>query len=159
LSRQRPASSPVPATVLAIDPGRFKCGTAVVRLAVQEDAPDRLTVLHHDITGAEHLVARALHLITAHNVTIVLIGDATNGKALARSLREALPEQVPIEMVPEAFTSQRARTRYCQENPPAGWRRLLPTGLRTPPYPYDDYVAVLLAEDWFAARDAASVSS
>jgi len=98
-------------------------------------------------------------LLATHSVALVLIGDATNGKALARSLRDALPENVPIEMVPEAFTSQRARTRYCQENPPPGWRRLLPTGLRTPPCPYDDYVAVLLAEDWFAARDTVSASS
>ena len=31
-------------------------------------------------------------------------------------------------------------------NPPRGWRRLLPVSMQMPPEPYDDYVAVILAQ-------------
>ena len=81
----------------------------------------------------------------------MLIGNATRGAVLLRALREAVPPEMTIQSVDEAFTSQRARQRFGLENPPRGLRRLIPPGLRTPPRPYDDYVAVLLAEDYFAA--------
>jgi len=57
---------------------------------------------------------------------------------------------VPVQLVEEAFTSQRARRRFLQEHQPRGFQRLLPSGLRTPPVPIDDYAALLLAEDFFA---------
>jgi hypothetical protein len=93
-----------------------------------------------------------LSLLGSHpTVTAILIGNATNSAPLARALRASLPESLPLHRVEEAFTSQRARVRFRLENPPRGIERLLPPGLRTPPRPYDDYVAVLLAEDFFAA--------
>jgi hypothetical protein len=61
---------------------------------------------------------------------------------------------LPLVPVDEAFTSQRARARFHLENPPRGLARLVPPGLRTPPRAFDDYVAVLLAEDYFAASAA-----
>jgi hypothetical protein len=48
--------------------------------------------------------------------------------------------------VDESYTSEAARRRYVAENPPRGLERLLPSSLRTPSVPYDDYVAVILGE-------------
>lgn len=80
------------------------------------------------------------------------MGDGTQSAPLGRAVREALKGRLEVEMVPEAFTSQRARARLAAESLPRGLLRLVPVGMRTPPRPYDDYVAVLLAEDWFAHR-------
>jgi RNase H-fold protein (predicted Holliday junction resolvase) len=135
-------------TVLAIDPGTAKCGLAVVRRDT-----DSISILYQAIIPTEQIVARVVESTGTYSAHRVLVGNATNGKKLARELREALPESVPLEAVPEAYTSERARVRYDRENPPKGWRRLLPAGLRVPPEPYDDYVAILLAEDYFAAAE------
>ena len=136
--------------VLAVDPGSVKCGVAVVRRGVQPGEP--ALVLHREVIERERLVARVLPLITTHGIEALLIGDATGSASLARALQEALPASVAVVPVNEAYTSQRARQRYLQENPPRGLGRLVSTGFRTPPRPIDDYVAVLLAEDFFARQ-------
>jgi hypothetical protein len=59
---------------------------------------------------------------------------------------------LPLETVDEYNTSARARLRFVSENPAPGWRRLLPPGLRSPEVPYDDYAAILLAEDYFSKK-------
>lgn len=133
--------------MLAIDPGTAKCGLAVVARGIG-NTPHR--VLHREVAETERLVARVLPLIAAHPVEAVLIGNATRGPQLLRALRACLPETLQIQAVEEAFTSQRARKRFHLENPPRGLLRLVPAGMRTPPRPFDDYVAVLLAEDFFA---------
>ncbi len=136
-----------PQTVLSIDPGTTKCGIAIV---TRED-DGRCRALHREVCEAERLVARVLSLLGEHvSVDAVLIGNATNSAPLARALQASLSQSLPLHRVEEAFTSQRARVRFRLENPPRGLERLLPPGLRTPPRPYDDYVAVLLAEDFFA---------
>jgi RNase H-fold protein (predicted Holliday junction resolvase) len=153
-----------PIVVFAIDPGRVKCGLAVVMR--DDDTPPApkdgarpfampgLHIRHREIVGTERVVARVLSLLPAHPVEAVLVGDATGGTSLARALRDALQvagrPSLPVLLVNEAFTSQRARARFFAENQPRGLQRLLPRGLRTPPVPVDDYAAVLLAEDFFA---------
>lgn len=149
--------APDPAIVLALDPGRAKCGIAVVEKA---PAPgDKPRVLHREIVETPRVVARVLPLIAQHGVEALLVGNATGGAMLARALREALPHGFPIRLVEEAFTSQRAKGRFLQENQPRGLQRLLPAGLRSPPVPIDDYAALLLAEDFFAAVNAATPES
>jgi hypothetical protein len=59
---------------------------------------------------------------------------------------------LPLDIVDEFQTSMLARARFCIENPARGWRKLLPCGLRTPEQPYDDYVAVILAERWLQSQ-------
>jgi hypothetical protein len=57
-------------------------------------------------------------------------------------------------VVEERHSTERARARYYQDHPPHGWQRLLPAGLRVPSEPYDDYAAVVMAEDYLQKRDA-----
>ena len=130
-------------TILAIDPGRAKCGLAVV---TGEGA-----VRHREIAQTANLVSAATALTERFPITQALIGDGTQSATLRKALRAALPD-LPLQSVPEAFTSQRARTRWWQVNPPLGMAKLVPTTLRTPPVPWDDWVAVILAEDWLAAQ-------
>ena len=127
--------------VLAIDPGRVKCGVAVV----QNDK----TVLHQEVIPShpQTLMAALLHLARTFAPQTVIVGDGTHSEAVMEAVRVALPHVTPLP-VPESYTSERARKRYLQANPPKGLARLLPLGLRTPNVPYDDYVAILLAEDF-----------
>jgi len=132
--------------VLAIDPGRQKCGLAVVSAGP--------TVHFREIVETERVVARLLQLLPEQRFERVLMGDGTQSAPLSRAVREALAGRVEVELVPEAFTSQRARERLARESLPKGLLRFVPVGMRTPARPYDDYVAILLAEDWFARTES-----
>jgi hypothetical protein len=126
---------PGPAVVLAIDPGRNKCGVAICSV---RGVVARTIVAVHALPG----------LVTEwqgrFGVTEIVVGDRT-GSAAAIEMVAAVAA-VPVRPIEEAGTTLAARTRYFTEHPPRGWRRLLPRSLQTPPEPYDDYVAVLLAE-------------
>jgi RNase H-fold protein (predicted Holliday junction resolvase) len=129
--------------VLAIDPGSGKCGVAVV----QRDGQ----ALHRDIVPVERLVAVVGDLIAAYTPCALLIGNGTGAKPLLHALEEAITG-LPIHSVPESHTSEAARRRYVAANAAQGWQRLLPRSLRTPDKPYDDYVALILAERWWEQK-------
>ncbi len=134
-------NEPATPCILAIDPGRVKCGVAIV----QTDK----TVLHQEVVGSHPnaLITLLLHLSRTFAPQTVLIGNGTHCKAVTEAVRVALPHLTPV-LVDEAYTSERARTRFLRAHPPRGLARLVPFGLRTPHAPYDDYVAVILAEDF-----------
>jgi len=125
--------------VLAVDPGRGKCGLAVVRASggVAEQAV---------VPRGEFLEA-AREMAARHAVAVVVIGDRTGSAECRRELEPVLA--APVVMVEEHETTLRARDRYFRDHPPRGWRRLAPQGLLTPPRPIDDYAAVLLGEAYW----------
>ena len=128
--------------VLAVDPGRDKCGLAVV------DETDG--VLARGVVPTEVVGKVAETWVKAHRPALLLVGRGT----AMREVRTALDEVgMPLEVVPEGHTTLRARERYFEEHPPRGWRRLVPLTLQVPPIPVDDYAAVLIAEDYLAARE------
>lgn len=128
--------------VIAVDPGRGKCGLAVV---------DREgCVLHRSVVGTEELPAAVSRLLMEHRGPVVVVGNRTGAREVARRLAAA-PIGVRAVLVDEHRSSEQGRRRYFEENPPRGWRRLLPVTLQTPPRPYDDYVAVVLAERYLAS--------
>lgn len=131
---------------LAIDPGTRKCGVAVVQ------SEGELRTLYREVTPTQDLPGVILRVCAEYAPHVVLIGNATNARVVADVVRALLPAAVPVEFVPEAFSSERARARWCLENPPVNlWERLLP-GFRTPNVPVDDYAAVILAEQYFASQ-------
>ncbi len=135
-------------TLLAIDPGRAKCGLAVVR--GPQEAGAAPVCLERQVVETERLTLAAGEILRRRpEIARFLLGNATHSATLRKALANAFP-QIPLEVVNEFNTSVRARARYVQENPAPGWRRLLPPGMRSPEVPYDDYAALLLAEDYFA---------
>ena len=140
-----PHSESGPITILAVDPGSMKCGIAVVSYAP-------LTVHFKAIVPAIDAIDQiGLILKTRPSTVSILLGDGTGSRRIATSIRQAFPGH-PLIVVDEFGTSLLARSRYCCENPARGWRRLLPRGLRLPEEPYDDYVAIILAERWLRSR-------
>jgi len=142
-ANQSPGTAPSAVTVLAVDPGRVKCGLAVVAGA----APPRC--LERAVVETERLTLAVADVLRRRpEIGRILLGDATHSATLRKALEAAFPG-MPLLLVDEHGTSARARRRYVQDNPAPGWRRLLPAGLRSPETPYDDYAALLLAEDYF----------
>ena len=134
----------LPPCVLAIDPGSAKCGVAVV----QRDG----TVLCRAVVPTGSIAARVQEMTVAHCPRAVVIGNGTGSRPLLLQM-QALGLPAPITSVDESYTSEAARIRYIAANPPRGWQRLLPAGLRTPPVAYDDYVALILAERYWQAQE------
>lgn len=129
--------------ILSVDPGRRKCGLAIV--------DSQAGVLARGVIPSGTIAAVARDWVRLHRPSLVLLGNGT----AAESIREALDEvRLPLELAPEFNTTLRARTRYFQEHPRRGWRRLVPTSLQTPPIPVDDYAAVLIAEDYLQSLKA-----
>lgn len=122
--------------VLAIDPGREKCG-----LAVGEPG----ALLKKAVVGTTTVAETVRAWVADYSPQRILIGDRTDAKSLRQRLDADL-RGVPILLVDEQGTTLEARGRYFREHPPRGWRRLLPLSVQRPPEPYDDYVAVLLIE-------------
>ncbi|MGQ0550271.1 MAG: hypothetical protein ACT4PY_11465 [Armatimonadota bacterium] len=130
--------------VLAIDPGREKCGVAV---AERDGVRDRAVVAPQALPDLVRVWQRR------YGVTDIVIGNRTASGDVARMLQGIVP--LPLRAIDEAGTTLRARARYFDDHPPRGWRRLIPRGLLTPPEPYDDYAAILLAEAALAEVPAA----
>ena len=127
-------------TVLAIDPGRDKCGAAVV--------DENGKIIARLVIQTPLLVSLTKNLYRKFVPDVILIGNGTGSKPIRDALLAAnLP--VPIESVEESHTSEAARKRFVLENPARGWQRFLPRSLRTPDVPYDDYVAIILAERYW----------
>ena len=123
--------------IIAIDPGSHKVGVAVVSSTVE--------TLYKSVSSRDQCNDLISGLIHEFNVEVVVLGNGTCSKEIREFVETNFPE-VHLEVVDETETSRFARERYLKENPLKGIGRLVPMGLRTPSEPYDDYVAVILAE-------------
>jgi len=125
--------------VLGIDPGTRKAGFALIS--------GNGVVLVRGIESIDRLISRVEGLLREHTVAALAIGAGTNGRRVSEELA---PFGIPMHLVDERETTLRARSLYYAENPPRGWQRLIPMGLRFPPRPIDDYAAELIARRFLA---------
>ncbi len=140
-------------TILAIDPGRAKCGVAVLTV-------DR-SVIERCIVPVALLPGVIANMVGIYRPVVLLVGDGTGSASIRAAIDgfggvggvggvHGVRGIIPLVSVDESHTSELARVRYLADNPPCGLRRLLPSFLRTPEAPYDDYVAIILAERWLS---------
>ena len=125
--------------VAALDPGRSKCGLVrtdpqrrrIVEALVLPPGPcrEQLLAWHRDL-----------------KLAVVVLGDGTGSRRWQEWL--AGEGELPVLLVDEHGSTLAARRRYWQLEPPQGWRRLRPEGMRQPPRDWDDVVAQLLVERW-----------
>jgi len=120
--------------VLAVDPGREKCGVAV-------SGPEGIVASR--VVGILDLPALVRDWVETYGVRVVVVGNQTGSKRVF-DIMKSLP--VKVEGVAERGSTLLARRRYFADHPPRGWKRLIPRSLQIPPEPYDDYAAVVLAE-------------
>ena len=129
--------------LLAIDPGREKCGIAVVTIG--------RAVLEQGIIDTPSLPIRAARWVGRYGVETIVLGDRTFAREVAELIRSA-GLRLEIIYVDEHRSSELGRLRFLRAHPARGWKRLLPIGLRSPHRPYDDFVAVILAERYLDGR-------
>lgn len=128
--------SPQSKCVLAIDPGRRKCGLAVLSAEKQ--------ILHREVVPRDEFGSTFRHIYQEHSPTQVLLGGSTGSKEIAEAILQET--EITAQLVDERHTTELAKLRYFKEFPPRGLWKLVPIGLRNPPTCYDDFAAVVLAE-------------
>lgn len=124
--------------LLGFDPGRDKCGLAVMGKQQQ--------LLYHQVVPSSEAIATLQQLCQQFSITTLVMGDQTTAKKWKQELESQLSAALPIVLVDERYSSLEARDRYWQMYPPTGLQRLIPQGMREPPRPIDDIVAILLIE-------------
>ncbi|WP_434133660.1 pre-16S rRNA-processing nuclease YqgF [Sporomusa sphaeroides] len=130
--------------VVAIDPGREKCGLAVVH---KEQG-----IICKTIIATSGLAVATANLAATYKLTTVVIGSSTTSVTARVELDAIRVNGHKLTLIPvnEYRSTDEARKRYWMDNPPRGLKRLIPTTLQVPPVPVDDYAAVILAERYFA---------
>lgn len=120
--------------ILAIDPGKEKCGLAVLQRNGQ--------VIYKTIIKRPTLETSLKDLLKKYTVEKIIIGESASGKEVHQEiLNRKLGHS--LFFVSEKNSSEEARQLYWQENSPKWIWRLLPRSLLFPP-PIDDYAAVIL---------------
>ncbi|MFO8038083.1 MAG: pre-16S rRNA-processing nuclease YqgF [Sodalinema sp.] len=123
--------------LLGFDPGRDKCGVAVVQ------GFDK--VLDAQVVASDRALETLQTLCDRFGSTTLIIGDRTTSRQWQDRIRQELPD-LRLVTVNEQNSTLAARDRYWSMYPPRGLKRLIPQGLRLPPRPIDDIVAILLIE-------------
>jgi len=132
------ASLPGQPVILGFDPGRQKCGLAVMGL-------DRC-LYYHEVIPATEAIATIQTLQQQYPISFLVIGDQTSAKEWRQQITAELADPLRIMPVDERYSTLEARDRYWQMYPPQGLAKLIPQGIRTLPRPIDDIVAILLIE-------------
>lgn len=127
--------------VVAVDPGREKCGIAVVH--------KHEGVLYKAIVETAQLAQSVGAAMADYAAGVVAMGSGTSSKKASAMLRTGNKE-IEIVFIDEYRTTDAARRRYWQENPPGGFKRLIPVSMLVPPVPVDDYAAVIIAEKYLS---------
>jgi len=124
-------------TIVGLDPGRDKCGLAAI-----EDKQ----VVYHQVINSASAIAVMQQLCQDYAVDLIVIGDGTTSKDWRVQIESNLGKQLPVVKVDEKNSTVEARDRYWLMYPPKGFQRIIPEGMRVPPRPVDDIVAILLIE-------------
>ncbi|MGM0370588.1 MAG: resolvase [Bacillota bacterium] len=120
--------------ILAIDPGRDKSGLAVVT--------DDNQIIEQMVIGTRELKDIIFTFGKEYNITEVVLGDGTASGGVKELVSDY---HWDVKMVDETNSTLEARELYWADNPPRGWRKLIPTALQTPRRAIDDYAAIVLA--------------
>ncbi len=143
--------SPTQPMILGFDPGKDKCGVAVMGVDRQ--------LYYHEVVPSQNAIAQISQLRQKFPISLLVMGDQTTAKSWKKQLSDELPEAINIIMVDERYSTLEARDRYWQMYPPKGLTRFLPEGMRQPPRPIDDIVAILLIERYLSRLTANSSGS
>jgi len=130
------------ASLAALDPGRDKCGLAVL----SGDGE----ILFQKVIETNLLEQELRQMNERYTPRMLVLGNGTTSRQAEERIHAALPELL-VKVVDEYRTTELAKGEYWKANPPKGWRRLLPVTMQVPPVPVDDFVAVILARRYLAA--------
>ena len=124
--------------ILGFDPGKDKCGVAVM-------GTDR-NISYHEVVPSESAISTIQSLCEQFPIDLLVMGDQTTSKSWKQKLTQSLSPEIAIIQIDERYSSLEAKERYWEMYPATGLNRLIPLGMRTPPRPVDDIVAIVLIE-------------
>jgi RNase H-fold protein (predicted Holliday junction resolvase) len=130
--------------IIGFDPGKDKCGVAVMN--------QQRELLYHQVIPATEVMSSLISLSQQFKAEILVLGNQTTSKTWRQQLEATFGASLAIIMVDERNSTLEARDRYWQMYPPKGLTRLIPPGMRLPPRPIDDIVAILLIERYLKSR-------
>ena len=127
--------------LLGFDPGKQKCGVAVMGL-------DRK--LHFQaVVSSQEAIANVSNLLDTYPISQMVMGDQTASKQWKAELQSTFPD-LRIVTVDERYSSEEARQRFWQIYPAKGLMKLVPLGMRSPDRAIDDIVAIILIERYLS---------
>jgi RNase H-fold protein (predicted Holliday junction resolvase) len=108
-------------------------------------------VMRQKIVSVAELNSVAKNWTREFGCSRIVVGNKTASKQILEKLESLLTEHgiESIVTVDEHKSTEQARRRYWQANPPRGWRQIVPSGLLVPPCAVDDFAAIILAERYF----------
>ena len=148
--------------ILAIDPGRDKCGWVFASeegklVASGIFSADRAAEFFRAVVSGKgrEIASFALEKTGSFpewfSVHECLVGNGT-GKELLLSLAKSV--SIGVKLVPEKGTTLLARKLYWKHHPPRGIRKLLPEGMRVPPRDVDDFAALAIVLKFIESQSA-----
>lgn len=130
-------------TILGLDPGRDKCGVAIMS--------DR-EIVYHQVIDSSIAIASIQELCQKYRIELIVMGDGTTSKDWYDKIQANVLDCPPIVTVNEQNSTLEARDRFWLMYPPRRLQRIIPAGLRLPPRPVDDIVAILLIERYLSTN-------
>ena len=124
--------------ILAINQNKKKTGIAIL---------NNSDVLEHKIINSEELVQIIKSLLEKYIIKTIVMGNGTSSKKKYDLLKREFIDR-DIVLINEYRTTDEARKLYFQENPPKGWKKLIPLGMQVPPVPVDDYAAIVIGRKY-----------
>ncbi len=125
--------------VLAIDPGKSKCGLIVADLKEKK-------VYEAIVIKNKFLVRYIKKKFRKRNNLQCLIGNGTSSKIYIKDLNEFLPNLIITE---EKYSTFRAKKRYFEIFPLKGLKRFLPKEIFILNKNLDALAALIIMEDYF----------
>ncbi len=122
--------------IVAIDPGRYKCGLVLTDTNAKR-------VLEGKVIRSDALINQIIHWQSQAKLDGLLLGNGTSSD----QWKQRLDTLIPVQLIEERGTTLRARHRYWELWPPKGLRRWLPRGLILPPDDLDAVAALVMLED------------
>lgn len=130
--------------IAAFDPGRDKCGFAILSTKGE--------VLFQKVIETLNLEKEISEQREKFKFDTLVMGNGTTSQIAKKRIEENFHD-IKIKVVDEYKTTEMARGEYFKENPPMGLKKLIPITMQTPPVPVDDYVAVILGRRYLSGSD------
>ena len=124
--------------VITIDPGKSKCGLVLAEISEK-------TVYKAIIFKSELLEKYVRNLITAENISKIIIGNGTTNKEIREKLYFFKKEIITFE---EKNTTYRAKARYFELFPISGLKFLMPREVFILNKNLDAISALIILEDF-----------
>ena len=124
--------------LISIDPGKYKCGLVLAEISEKK-------IYKAIIIKSELLENYVRHLITAEDISQIIIGNGTTSKEIGEKLYFFKKEIITFE---EKNTTYRAKARYFELFPISGLKFLMPREVFIINKNLDAISALIILEDY-----------